>query len=241
MTPYINETKEKINQIIKAAKSLYPHGHFQIAVIIYRDFEQGDDNTIVLQFTDSVMEVENFLAGISVIGNLDEPEDVNGAFRKVIDALKWTSYTRILVHIGDSPCHGSQFHDQSLPDHYTRYRDLDRSWNDLFYALKRKGIDYHFLRLGSRTDIMINEFKKMWDSSNVVSGSRVCEGRRSALYVHDMSTSAKDLVDKIVGSIRKSVGASEAHLTTVISKQATDISLMSIGSSRNDIIKALSK
>jgi hypothetical protein len=53
--------------------------------------------------------------GIAASGGGDAPEDIAGAFDKIAE-MEWKSRTKLIIHIADAPCHGSQYH--GLGDSY---------------------------------------------------------------------------------------------------------------------------
>lgn len=71
------------------------------------------------------------------MGGYDVPENINKAFRRAL-RLNWKSYNKCIIHIGDAPCHGKDFHKPGLPDKYpegynTTGKDNFMPWNKIFY------------------------------------------------------------------------------------------------------------
>lgn len=61
---------------------------------------------------------DSFVEGVGAIeatGGDDAAEDVFSGLEAAA-ALEWQSFNRVLVHIADMPCHGSQFHDLKASD-----------------------------------------------------------------------------------------------------------------------------
>jgi len=74
--------------------------------------------------------------------------------------MKWRDYgAKLLVHIGDAPCHGNMYH-SGMPDDYPSGGTEDRPWKELFQEMIQKGINYQFYKLNSSTDKMFNLFKE---------------------------------------------------------------------------------
>jgi hypothetical protein len=127
MGPYIDQVKNKVSNIITEVQKNYPGFEFRIAVVGYRDFDQGDKSFEVKPFCRDPKEIENFLRELVPRGGDDGPEDVNGAIQKVC-GLEWKSFTRVIIHFADAPCHGRDF--SNLPDKYPN-PNSDAKWEEL--------------------------------------------------------------------------------------------------------------
>jgi hypothetical protein len=74
--------------------------------------------------------------------------------------LNWANRTRLVIHVGDAPCHGSGFH--NMADDYPSGYSGDMPWRELFAAFVAAGIDYIFAKINNETDKMISNFKEIW-------------------------------------------------------------------------------
>lgn len=98
---------------------LYPHISLKLAFVGYRDHDHNEQRLVVQRFTTDVQTFVNLVrAEARPIGGQDVPEDVLGGMA-VVAGLDWSSVIRILYHIGDAPCHGSDFHDEQF-DRYPK-------------------------------------------------------------------------------------------------------------------------
>jgi len=70
--------------------------------------------------------------------------------------------TRVLFHIGDSPCHGQEFHSPNIKD---RYPDGDPTGKDVRSILAdlviKKQIRYVFGKINYTTDVMVKRFNEI--------------------------------------------------------------------------------
>ena len=121
----------------------------RVALVFYRDI--GDDTAKkdawrfkVRTFTRSVEDAKVFLADVAVGGlGRDFPEDLAGGLAQAL-ALSWRSATRLVVHIGDAPPHGAEYHVPELGDENPAASvELPR----LVSTLAARGIDYYFVKL----------------------------------------------------------------------------------------------
>ncbi|KAI1695514.1 alpha-kinase family domain-containing protein [Ditylenchus destructor] len=133
-----------------------------LAFVGYRD--SGLKNPFeLLPFTESVEDFRQFCSKIDAYG---APEDVFGGLEKAIFDLNWSDIsmcTKIIFHIADDPCHGKKYHSSDYPR--SRYSNIypngdpnGRTAESLFNALRVKGIQYHFGKIISRTDKIIEMF-----------------------------------------------------------------------------------
>ncbi|KAI1700148.1 alpha-kinase family domain-containing protein [Ditylenchus destructor] len=166
-----------------------------LAFVGYRDFD-NEKQFELLSFTKSAENFCQFCSKIQTIPNLDDAEDVFGGLEAAINDLSWSDSmcTKIIFHIADHPCHGKKYYTSEYEGIYTdRYPDGDpngRTAENIFKTLREKGIQYHFGRLYSTTDKMIELFS---------------EAMGNEIEVFDVKEIEK-LVDCIVSSV--SIGTS---------------------------------
>jgi hypothetical protein len=208
MHTYIAKVKEELFAMVDSIRAKHPDVVLNIAFVGYRDHEYGADRIIHLDFTSDIQAMQTAIAGVKTnikVRGGDWCEDVLGGLDAVA-ALSWSSTTRLLFHVGDMPCHGTQF----LPPADIRAgKSSGRPWDnypgeephglDAGKLLKRLvatlNIRYYFGRLTSYTDRMIEEFNKMLLASGVPHGSEVAQV-------------GLDSADELVWAILKSVTAS---------------------------------
>lgn len=160
MSAYITMSCNKIKDIIGQIKEIYPKSEVRIGIVAYRDI--GDRNRFeVLSFIDSADTAKGFLDKLRADGGGDTPEDINGAFQKTLFAMDWKNPVRLVVHIADAPCHGTDFH--SCDDSYPKGHKDDMPWDQIFKELVEKRLDYLFLKISTITDKMFEKFKAFAD------------------------------------------------------------------------------
>ena len=158
MSSYIFMSCNKIKDIIAQVHQTYPNSEVRVAVVAYRDIQDGKLRHEVLPFTYSVDTAKGFLDKLVATGGGDTPEDVNGGFVKTL-GLDWKSGVRMLVHIADAPCHGKEFH--NCDDNHPKGYKGDKDWNKIFKELVEKRLDYLFLKINDSTDKMFEKFKAL--------------------------------------------------------------------------------
>lgn len=110
-----------------------------------------------------------------------------------------------MFHIGDAPCHGTQFHESSIVDDHPDGDPRGLKIEDLLSKIQELKIIYWFAKLNDTTDKMIEEFR------NVMGGPEKIN--QIAL------TSVEDLVEAVQGSISTSIYLREQN---VVEKECDD-------------------
>ena len=193
MSSYIQGVKEKIQNIVEKSKRMLPDLDFSVAFVGYRDHCDGDNRTVVLNFTTSIIEFQSFMGTVTATGGGDAPEDVFGGIEEVTK-LSWSKQTRILFHIADSPCHGTRFHDPSVADDHPNGDPRGLRIEDLLSKLEEFKVIYWFAKLGNATDMMVQVFQGIMKINQI-----------------DLA-SADDLVGAVAGSISASVNIHEENI-----------------------------
>ncbi len=86
----------------------------RVAFVGYRDFADRRDRIVSINLTEDTSAVMDFMDEIEANGGGDECEDVFGGLERVL-TLDWKFPTRILIHVGDSPQHGSRYNMSRSP------------------------------------------------------------------------------------------------------------------------------
>ncbi|KAI1707811.1 alpha-kinase family domain-containing protein [Ditylenchus destructor] len=198
MATYIDGVRDSIFKIVEklTEKHVTFAGHstaiakkVSLAFVGYRDF--GDANQFeLLPFTESAEDFRQFCGKVVAVGGGDHPEDVFGGLKKAISDLSWSDIsmcTKVIFHIADHPCHGKIYQASNCPypDDYPNGDPYGRTAENLFDCLREKGIQYHFGKITSYTDKMIEVFS---------------EAMGSEISVFDINA-VNTLVDNIVSSV----------------------------------------
>lgn len=118
-------------------------------------FKNGANQRMVADF-------QKFVGGLTATGGHDTPEDVLGGLEAAVN-LAWpdAAATRVLVHIGDAPPHGSpKFHDSH--DNYPDGHPGDLPLPELFGRMREKKIQYHFGALNNSCKKMVQVFEEFY-------------------------------------------------------------------------------
>jgi len=104
----------KVEEIVHEVKSqLGDYATIQIGIVGYRDI--GDHEPIkTMPFTTNLAEVQRFLRRLEAAGGGDISEDVIAGIQAAM-TLKWSSATKIMFLLAQSPCHGIRFHEKFEP------------------------------------------------------------------------------------------------------------------------------
>ena len=166
MAGYINEAKNQIKKIVQDIGDMYEN-NVQVAFVGYRDHCDGQMRIETFGFSDDTDRFVAFLNGVRATGGGDAPEDVLGGLEAAIN-LAWSSASKVIFHIGDSPQHGGRFHDLG-PSGDSHYLAEPRGLvaEDLFRSMKQIGVKYFFGKVNRSTDKMFAEFQKIGGSDMV--------------------------------------------------------------------------
>ena len=160
MAGYINEAKNQIKKIAEDISEMYEN-NVRVAFVGYRDHCDGPMRIETFQFSEDTDKFVSFLSGVKATGGGDAPEDVLGGLEAAVN-LAWSSASKVIFHVGDSPQHGPRFHDLG-PGGDNHYGADPRGLvaEDLFRNMKQIGVKYFFGKVNSSTDKMFAEFQKI--------------------------------------------------------------------------------
>jgi hypothetical protein len=148
----------------------YPECKLRVAFVPYRDYEDADqDDRELCDFTTSFSGSSSVfikaLSRVEAYGGGDDAEDVFSGITRVAN-LSWNATNRLLFHIADAPCHGSQFHD-GVGDYHVTGDKYGRKIEDMLQILSEvcQISTYFFCHLNRSTNKMIQVFKEAAGSS----------------------------------------------------------------------------
>ena len=98
---------------------------------------------------------------IQAIGGGDTCEDVFTGL-EAAEKLSWKSHNRIVFHVADAPCHGTEFHGPSYSDHWPKGDKKERDIKDILKRLQKQATtNYFFSHLNNSTETMIRKFMEV--------------------------------------------------------------------------------
>lgn len=170
MKPYLDELTKHIFDLCLSIQNMHPLCTIRLGFVGYRDvMEEQHDNFVVLDFTETWEDFRALVRNQAAAGGGDEAEDVIGGLNKVL-YLDWKADNRLLIHIGDAPCHGIKFHGGISSDHFPEGDPKGLQVEDLLAQFMVLNIKYAFARINYKTDQMINQFNLI--CSNYAKSSR---------------------------------------------------------------------
>jgi len=158
MKSYLVEVKKSIKNIAKDLKASHPGLGMHLSIVCYRDYGCFPRFEI-LPFTPSIQEFESFLDKVVTIISKDTAEDVLGGLFHAAQQ-EWNindSCTRVMIHIGDAPCHGNFYH-KIKSDEYPDGDPYGLCSRSILTRIRQLGIAYIFGRINKSTDLMIRRF-----------------------------------------------------------------------------------
>ena len=143
MAGYIIEAKNQIKKIVEQILEVYEN-NVRVAFVGYRDHCDGPKRIETFQFSEDTDMFVSFLGNIRATGGGDAPEDVLGGLEAAVN-LAWSSASKVIFHVGDSPQHGPRFHDLGPGgDNYYGADPRGLVPEDLFMRMKQIGVRYVF-------------------------------------------------------------------------------------------------
>ncbi|KAL3688046.1 hypothetical protein R1sor_014355 [Riccia sorocarpa] len=140
--------------------------NLRFAVTVYRDYdspevEGPDECNFTSNYTGPFSTFSRALAQIQLSNGLDYAEDVFTGLENAAK-LDWRSMNRLLVHIGDAPCHGVEFHGGAVSDDYPGGDKYGRAIVTILRRLRQtcRVTRYFFCHISTYTHRMIQEFRK---------------------------------------------------------------------------------
>ena len=110
MTPYIEQAKVRLHQILDVVTGLVPNARF--GIVAYKDYgdEYGPEAVKFVPIGEDVAATRAFIDATTAGGGADIPEPINEGIRAAtsLEAMGWNRRRRrIIILVGDSPCHPS--------------------------------------------------------------------------------------------------------------------------------------
>ncbi len=110
MSPYIEQSKKRLQQVINVVTHLVPKARF--GVVAYKDYgdDYGPKAVKILPVTSDHQVVRKFISQINAGGGADTPEPINEALAIITNTKKmgWkTMRIKVVILVGDSPIHPS--------------------------------------------------------------------------------------------------------------------------------------
>ncbi|CAM9749316.1 unnamed protein product, partial [Heterosigma akashiwo] len=199
MSSYIKAVKDQIGAIVERVKSTNPSLNLRLAFLGYRDLCDGEKQFEKADFSDELghqVAFKSFISDVRAFGGGDNPEDIAGALKHILE-FSWAFPTKILFHIADAPCHGTNYHSYSRDDHPDGGPD-GPFIQQYLASLDKQGVQYFFARISPSTDKMIEQFNA---------------GMGKAYITTVPLESASKLVGTVTTSIRKSIHTSMVGIT----------------------------
>ena len=201
MARFLEEAKTVIHRVTSKLASQFKNLKLRFSFVGYRDIDDGDNRVTVMNFSQNADDFKKFVSAIRANGGADECEDVFGGLEQVIK-LEWQHMSRVLLHIGDAPCHGSRFH-VGAGDSYPRGDPRELKIENLLKRLVDLKVIYYFTQINESTVKMIEEFN---EELTTLGGQTI--------KVVDMKT-ADGLLETVYKSISSTIHESKSRSRTM--------------------------
>ena len=175
MGSYIERSKKVIINMINTFSQQEEKPLF--AVVAYKDHPPQDTTYITkIHPLGDAAKALSFVQSLNASGGGDTPEAVLQGLSDSVHKIKWRNiqdkdtgktYKKLLIHVGDAPPHGKEFH-ANCDDHWPNGCPSKITLNALASAMNQNDVYYHFCRLNTSTDVMCEKFRKSFKHYEVI-------------------------------------------------------------------------
>jgi hypothetical protein len=162
MGHHIAAVKEQIEDIASRLRKSHQRLSLCVGLIAYRDCGEPMD---VLPFTSDLVGFKRFLSTVVAYGGGPVGlADIPGALSRAAH-LNWSTndaLTRVLIHIGDAPCHGVKYHAAEIPENFPQGDPSGLQSQPLLRTLRELNVSYFFGKINHSTDQMIKVGFNLW-------------------------------------------------------------------------------
>jgi hypothetical protein len=113
MSKWRNRIKDNLTFIVDNVKKQYSKEFsvIRVSFIGYSDHEHEENKKFYIQnFTDDIEKFKKFLTSFELMKDKEDwPEDVTGGLKKCLDQNWSKKAKKLVVHICEAPCHGTQY------------------------------------------------------------------------------------------------------------------------------------
>ena len=141
------QVRDKIKLISERMLEVHARTALRVAFVGYRDYGEeisqldfvpltiGQVGKRSIRDAAGMARFVDFVSGVEADGGGDTAEDVFTGLEQAA-LLSWLSHgTRLIIHIADAPCHGTNFHKGVVDDDYPAGDKLGRSIDSLMGRL----------------------------------------------------------------------------------------------------------
>ncbi|KAL0048959.1 hypothetical protein WJX82_003306 [Trebouxia sp. C0006] len=191
----LSACKTKANEIMAAAGTVHPEAVTRVACVIYRDIDDGPKLTEVSDFVtkQGLDAMTSFLSGLHATGGADECESIASGLKAALK-LSWRSSTKLLIHFGDAPAHGTMYHNGRSGDSHPGGDPTGLVPEKLVKQLCSNRVNYYFAQISTTTIHMTNLFAEEYTHS-----------QNAVFKVLDRGATASTFIPMVVDSVRDSM------------------------------------
>merc|ERR1712013_479335 len=162
MGSWIQRSKDTLKTIIENVKSGNPTLTVRASFVGYRDITDHNRFNII-DFTEDLDAVKNFISKMQADGGADFPEDVQGGFNKVF-GLNWSKDSvKTCFHIADAPGHGEDICE--CGDSYPKGSPDGYKLQDQMREFAKRKITFTFVKVNTSCELMIKVMKENYNVS----------------------------------------------------------------------------
>ena len=167
LTPYFDETKKNIFNIINRIANRCPGIDINLGFIGYKNkYEKGIGNIIDIEFTKNYTELKNNISEIISTGQRGLSKDMTWAFEKALNKT-WKSNTKLIIFVSDASNHVDKYNnseglDVNYHDDYPDDIPGKRNLEDIIKELAYNGVSIFCTQLTKDTDKILKIFESIY-------------------------------------------------------------------------------
>ena len=203
MKPFIRAVKEQCIIISNNLNAKFPNMDILYGGIFYRDPVDQPNEIHEFQNLDDSSALKKKMEKIKAYGGGDTPEDWVGAYKILLNEIKWREGSKKLVfHLADAGAHGLEF---SIKDEFHNLYEESTILKDLIIECAKNNISIIGYKIGKHPEMTFNKCKEFFDQNkNESSYYKILEFPTELLHGDDMF---KNLSDKFTVDVSKSTEA----------------------------------
>jgi hypothetical protein len=174
MDEHIAAAKDCILQVVEYMERTNPNIKLWVGFCGYRDHYDGSDRLQIFDFTNSYSLFKSYISEeVPAKGGGNAPEDVLGSLSEAANNMNWRHTTRVLLHVGDSPPHGSHFTERF--NDFPKGDPFGLTAESVLEDIQSKNIIYYFKKITNETDMMLGVFLRLPAETREFRQDGVCE------------------------------------------------------------------
>ena len=160
MGSYLQAAKDQCINISNELKNKFKSYNFKFGGVFYRDpIDCEDDKNEMIDLTEDVVSLKNYISTVKASGGGDFAEDWVGGYELALNKINWRNGLKLIIHICDAGAHGKGYSSSEEDDHPEEGHKLPPSLKKCV----EKNIKIIGFNIENGADSSFNKCKKKYD------------------------------------------------------------------------------